>query len=129
MKVSIQPEQLGVALNDDGEFRLQARYWSGALQLQFGDDAHVFRLDEGEIVGVDADALAGGAREVIIKAPMEDWYEWVQPIPRPLYHELYPALWHHGFELEGDPDYVWPYYAALRRAGELVRAHATVEED
>ncbi len=129
MRVSIQPAQLGAALNDDSEFRLQARYWNGALQLQFGDDAHVFRLAEGEIVGVDSDALAGNACEVIIRAPMEDWYEWVQPIPRPLYHELYPALWHHGFELEGDPDYVWPYYAALRRAGELVREHATVEED
>lgn len=129
MKVSIHPDRFGAALSADSEFRLQARYWNGALQLQFGDDAHVFRLDEGEIVGVDSDALAGGPCEVIIRAPMEDWYEWVQPIPRPLYHELYPALWHHGFEFEGDPDYVWPYYAALRRAGELVREHATVEED
>jgi len=129
MKVTVSPEGLRAALNDDGEFRLQARYWDGALQLQFGDDVYVLRLEQGEVVGVEDSPLDGTARcEVIVSAPVADWYEFLQPIPRPLYHELYPAMWHHGFELKGDDDYVWTYYAALRRACEMLRDLASIEE-
>lgn len=129
VNVRVSPEELVSALNADSEFRLQARYWDGALQLQFGDDVHVLRLSEGEITAVDASPLQGDEPcTAIIAAPMADWYEFLQPIPRPLYHELYPAMWHHGFELLGDPDYVWTYYAALRRAGEVLRAIAVIEE-
>lgn len=128
MRVTVSPEQLQATLNDDGEFRLQSRYWDGALQLQFGDDVHVLRLRGGEVTGVEATPLSGQEpREVILAAPVGDWAEFLQPIPRPLYHELYPAIWHHGFELTGDQDYAWPYYAALRRAGEVLRDIAVVE--
>ena len=129
MKVKVSPEELRAALNADSEFRLQARYWDGALQLQFGEDVHVLRLEGGEVVDVEATPLSGSeSREVIVSAPMEDWSEFLQPIPRPLYHELYPAMWHHGFELKGDDDYVWAYYAALRRSGEVLRDIAVIEE-
>jgi hypothetical protein len=129
VNVKVSPGELKAALNADSEFRLQARYWDGALQLQFGDDVHVLRLAEGEIVDVDATPLSGTEpRAVIVSAPMADWFEFLQPIPRPLYHELYPAMWHHGFELKGDADYVWSYYAALRRSGEVLRKIAVIEE-
>jgi len=129
VKVKVSPEELRAALNADSEFRLQARYWDGALQLQFGEDVHVLRLEGGEVVDVEATPLSGSeSREVIVSAPMEDWSEFLQPIPRPLYHELYPAMWHHGFELKGDDDYVWAYYAALRRSGEVLRDIAVIEE-
>jgi hypothetical protein len=127
--IFVDPEELRSAHNADGEFRLQARYWDGALQLRFGDVAHVLRLEQGEVVAVDARALPEGEpRTATIAAPVADWVEFLQPIPKPLYHELYPAMWHHGFELRGDEDYVWTYYAALRRSGEILRRIATVEE-
>jgi hypothetical protein len=90
---------------------------------------HVLRLEQGEVVAVDAQALSEGEpRTATIAAPVADWVEFLQPIPKPLYHELYPAMWHHGFELRGDEDYVWTYYAALRRSGEILRQIATIEE-
>jgi hypothetical protein len=129
MVVHVDPERLRSAHNADSEFRLQARYWDGALQLQFGDAVHVLRLEGGEVASVDADALGDDEpRTAIISAPVADWREFLQPVPKPLYHELYPAMWHHGFELKGDPDYVWSYYAALRRSGEILREIAIVEE-
>ena len=60
--------------------------------------------------------------------PVADWYEFLQPMPKPLYHELFPASFRKGFELKGDEDYVWAYYAALRRVGEILRHIATIEE-
>jgi hypothetical protein len=33
------------------------------------------------------------------------------------------------FGLGGDPDYLWPYYYAIRRSGEILRSLATVEKE
>jgi hypothetical protein len=127
--IAVDPEELRSVHNADGEFRLQARYWDGALQLHFGDVVHVLRLEQGEVVAVDAQPLPESEpRTATIAAPVADWVEFLQPFPKPLYHELYPAMWHHGFQLRGDEDYVWTYYAALRRCGELLRRIATIEE-
>ena len=130
MKLTLDRDQLQTALNQDEEFRLQARYWDGALQLQFGDQVHVLRIADGAVTDVDDTALAEDEPcTVIISAPVADWSELLAPIPRPFYQEFYPASWHHGFELRGDPDYVWPYYAALRRAGEILRDVVSIQED
>lgn len=51
----------------------------------------------------------------------------LKTIPRPFYHDFYPALTHHSFKVEGDPDYIWPYYAAIRRSGQVLRAIATID--
>jgi len=128
VRVVVQTEDLGASLNADDEFRLRARFWNGALQLEIGEAVHTFGIVDGEVVRTGAERLDGGVGEVIIRAPHEDWYEFVQPIPRALHHELYPAMLHHGFDLAGDPDHIWPYYGALRRVGELVRQTAAVEE-
>lgn len=129
MNVTVSPDTLREALNSDSEFRLQARYWDGVLQLQFGDQAHTFRLKDGEVVSIEDTPVPDGTKcSAIISAPIEDWCEFLQPIPRPVCHELFPASFRHGFELKGDEDYVWAYYAALRRVGEILRRVATIEE-
>jgi hypothetical protein len=129
MNVSVSPKELQSALNTDSEFRFAARYWDGALQLQFGDLVHVLRLRAGEVVGIDATPLQGGQTgEVTISAPIDDWRKLVQPIPPPFYEDFNPAMMHHGFELTGDSDYIWGYYAALRRLGQILRGIASAEE-
>lgn len=129
MKVTVSPPKLQAALNGDSEFRLHARYWDGALRLQFGDVVHVLRLQAGEVVGIDADPLTGtNTGEVTISAPVDDWAQLLKPFPRPFFQDFYPASMHHGFELKGDSDYIWAYYAALRRSGEVLRSVASVEE-
>jgi hypothetical protein len=116
-------------LNGDSEFRLAARYWDGSLQFEFGDDVYLLRLRGGEVTAVESKALASpGNGDVIISAPPEDWAQLLKPIPEPFYQEFYPASMHHGFRLHGDSDYLWPYYLAIRRSGEVLRAIATVED-
>lgn len=132
MNVTVSPAKLTEALNSDGEFRLQARFWDGVLQLEFGTaeaSRLTLRLEGGEVVDPQAAPVVDGTKcSVIIAAPVADWYEFLQPLPKPLYHELFPASFRKGFELKGDEDYVWAYYAALRRVGEILRHIATIEE-
>lgn len=130
MKVNISRDELKSALQDDTEFCVLARYWSGTLRFDIGNDVYLIRLKDGEVSAVDSQAPANaGFGDVVITAPTEDWAEFLQPIPRPLYHEFYPASAHHGFRLGGDPDTLWPYYYAIRRSGEILRSLATVERE
>jgi hypothetical protein len=128
LKVRLTPDDLQRALNQDPEFRLQARYWDGSLRFEFGDDIFWLRLKDGEVKSVETKGDAKpGIGDVVVSAPVSDWGEMLQPIPRPFYQDFYPALTHHSFKVEGDPDYIWPYYAAIRRSGQVLRAIATIE--
>lgn len=130
MNVTFSAQKIQTALNADTEFRFAARYWDGALQLLVGDSCKVLRLQDGEVVGTGETPLPDPKRgEVTISAPVDDWAQLVRPFPRPFYEDFNAAMMHHGFELKGDSDYIWAYYAALRRLGQVLRSVASIEED
>jgi hypothetical protein len=130
LKVTIPRDALKSALRDDPEFGVFARYWSGTLRFDVGDDVYLMRLENGRVTALEASAPEGaGPGDVVITAPTDDWAEFLQPVPRAWYHEFYPASAHHGFRLGGDPDTLWPYYYAIRRAGEIMRSLATIEKE
>lgn len=130
MKVTISRDALKSDLRDDSEFRVFARYWSGSLRFDIGEDVYLIRLENGEVSAVDSEARTeAGPGDVVITAPADDWAQFLQPIPRPWFHEFYPASAHHGFRLGGDPDTLWPYYYAIRRSGEIMRSLATVGKE
>jgi hypothetical protein len=129
VRVRLSPKDLQKALNDDSEFRIAGRYWDGSLRFEFGADVCRLELRSGEVVSIDTAAAEPGRGDVVIKAPVGDWAKLLEEVPPPFYQEFYPASMHHGFRLEGDPDYIWPYYWALRRSGEILRSVASVEKD
>lgn len=129
MKVRLSPQEFQEALNNDSEFRIAGRYWDGTLRFEFGAQVCRLALRDGEVISVDATAPQPGRADVVVKAPVEDWAKLLVDVPEPYYHEFYPASMHHGFRLEGDPDYIWPYYWALRRSGEILRSVAAVEKE
>jgi hypothetical protein len=129
MRVKLSSKDLQNALNDDSEFRIAGRYWDGSLRFEFGTDVYRLQLLGGEVVSIDSTVAEPGRGDVVIKAPVEDWIELLNAVPRPFYQEFYPASMHHGFRLEGDSDYIWPYYWALRRSGEILRSVVSIEKD
>jgi hypothetical protein len=108
------------AANDDPEFRIAARFWSANLRLASGERSWLVRLRDGRIAEVAA-APSGAAAGAGIAAPAAVWREILAPTPRPFYQDLYGAALHHGLAFE-NPDALWPYYPALRRLVELLRA-------
>ncbi len=106
------------AANDDAEFRIAARFWTADLRLASGERAWVLRLRDGRI---DAVAPGESASDAGVAAPSEVWREMLAPVPRPFFQDLYGASVHHGLRFD-NPDALWPYYPALRRLVELLRA-------
>jgi hypothetical protein len=128
MNITIQTELLKQAFNEDPEFRLMARFWDGALEFKIGDVPYVATLSQGEVVSISHEGSRDNEpRHVVISAPVEDWAMLLQDPPPPFYHDFYPATVWHGFQFGGDNDYLWAYYAAIRRSAEILRAVAKVE--
>lgn len=133
MKVTFPAEELKNALNADPEFRIAARYWSGALEFRVEDAATVVRLEDGMVTSVspalpaDLEAVTGGG-PVVIAAPASDWAQLLERQPRPFYQDYHAATAHHGFRMEGDVETLWAYYAAVRRSADILRDIAVIED-
>ena len=58
MKVKLSRDKLKSALREDPEFRVFARYWSGSLRFDIGDDVYLIKIKNGEVSAIDAHAPA-----------------------------------------------------------------------
>ena len=109
-----------VLANDDGEFRLHARFWNATVRLGIGHRNYKMRVDNGSIDFIER--WSGGmASDLAIRAPEGDWEALLAATPRPFYQDLYPAAIHHGFEVAGDTADYCAYYPAIRRLIEIMR--------
>jgi hypothetical protein len=106
--------------NDDGEFRLHARFWNARLRIGIGDQDT--RLDVRDGALADAEHWFGGiAADLLVTATEPAWEALLARVPKPFYQDLHAATVHHGFRVSGDTRHYCAYYPALRRLIELMR--------
>ncbi|MFN0147961.1 MAG: hypothetical protein ACKVT1_15765 [Dehalococcoidia bacterium] len=114
--------RLPAACTADGEFRLAARYWTGTLRLDLGDEAADLQIDDGTVsaVGPASGALPAGTGNVGLRAPAATWAKILAAVPPPMFNDVMPAR-AAGMELLGDTESFWQYYPAVRRTVDLLR--------
>lgn len=115
--------RLVAALNEDGEFRIGARLWTGAVRLDAGEDRYVLRMAGGEASAFEP-SDGSGAVDLAIGASPEQWELLLEAEPQPFYHDLYAARTWQGITLEGDQLRWAPRYPAVRRLLEVMRGLA-----
>lgn len=114
--------QLTPALaNDDAEFALAARGWEGDVLFASGEAAVRMTVHGGRVTEV-IQSVPGAAAQIRIIATEDVWEKMLQPMPPAFYQDLFAAAARHGLLLLGDPVDLFPYYPALRRLIELLRA-------
>jgi len=111
------------ALNGDGEFRIAGRFLDGALKLHFGDDALLLRFRDGKMTGISEPALFDTA-DITIRGPVQSWREFLKPLPKPFFHDMFAAIVRKEFDWAGDSETFFAYYGAFRRMFQIMRAHA-----
>jgi hypothetical protein len=106
----------------DGEFRLAARYWSGSVRLDLGDAVVELLLDDGAVSAPSepGSVARAGLGHIGVRAPVEVWERILAPIPPPYYTDIIAAR-AFGLRIEGERETFWQYYAAVRRALDLLR--------
>jgi hypothetical protein len=111
------------AANADPEFTIAARFWTGDVRMDVGNAAHALRMKDGRVAAFET--LTAPPDDTVwdlsIAAPPEAWEQMLQPVPRPFFQDFMAAA-RHGVVLAGDPASFGPYYPALRRLLEIMRA-------
>lgn len=109
--------------NADHEFRYAARHWNAVLRVDVGGQNYIVKIGDGRIT--DLAPLKPGEPvecDVRIAAPLDDWREFLKPVPKPFYLDLMGASIRHGFHFEGDLiGSLYPYYRAISRLFEIMR--------
>jgi hypothetical protein len=107
--------------NDDGEFRLHARFWNARIRIDHGDGVTRLRVVDGALADVGPWNPADFGADLTIAASVTDWDALLEPLPKPFYHDLWAANAHHEVELSGGSHHRCAYYPAVRRLVELMR--------
>ena len=109
------------AAGADFEFINAARFWTAVIAIETGTERYVLEMKDGHITRFELDRPGGSRHDLRIAAPAESWAEFLKPMPRPFFHDLFAAMSREGFVIEGNA-YQWgPYYPALRRFFEIAR--------
>jgi hypothetical protein len=114
-------------VNQDSVAQLLGRHFSANVMLEFGPHSYVVNFERGAITQVQHDLGAESTYQVALRAPVETWAKFVQPVPPPMYNDII-AMSHtlHGrLKIEGDVKVLWQNLRAFAWDLDLMR---TVKE-
>lgn len=114
-------ERVRELANADFEFTNAARFWDATIRIEFGPSPYLLELRGGRIERFEPDRSAGSRWDLRIAAPSEGWAEFLKPVPKAFFHDLFAAMWRENFTVEGGVFSWGPYYPALRRFFEIMR--------
>jgi len=112
--------RIAARANADPEMRIAARLWDGSIRLEADAERCDFAVRGGVL---SAEPVKEPA--VLVSGPVAGWREMLAAVPRPFYQDLMAAQAHHGFRVTGGESALYPYYPAMRRLVELLRALAS----
>ena len=121
----IDKDAFVASVNRDPEFAVACRYFNGSLKLDMGDDPILLTFRDGKLARLSEATLFDSA-DVAIKGSVEGWQEFLQPTPKPFFHDMFAAVVREGFEWSGDLVTFFAYYGAFRRMFDVMRENATV---
>lgn len=121
----IDKDAFVASLNQDPEFAVACRFFTGSLKLDMGDDPVLLKFRDGKLDELRT-AETFDSADVAIRGSEEDWREFLQPVPKPFYHDMFAAIVREGFEWSGDVVTLFAYYGAFRRMFDVMRENATL---
>ncbi|MGE7609994.1 hypothetical protein ACQKML_25860 [Peribacillus frigoritolerans] len=103
-------ENFQEAVNTDQELNVIGKYCVADLLLQIGAKEYIVQIKQGKLTNFfEKEALDGWS--FAIRGSLEAWGKFTQPIPPPMFHELFAAVFQGNLQLEGN---LKELYANLR---------------
>ena len=96
-------------VNQDSVTKIIGRHLSADVLLEFGETAYVVSFVNGAIPRIAQDIGPESTYAFALRGPAETWGKFVQPIPPPMYNDIW-AMAHplHGrLKIEGDVKVMW----------------------
>ena len=102
-------ERWQALVNQDSVTKIIGRHLTTDVLLAFGDTAYVVSFVNGAIPKVSPDIGPESTYAFALRGPVETWAKFVQPVPPPMYNDIW-AMAHplHGrLQIEGDVKVMW----------------------
>jgi hypothetical protein len=104
-------ERLAELVNGDGALVRRGRFLTARFLLEVGDTPYLVAVAEGRIVAVERGPFLMKAWSFAVRAPLEAWRRFWQPVPEAGYHDLFAMAKAGQARVEGD---LQPLMANLR---------------
>lgn len=115
-------------VNSDQELNVIGKYCTIEFLLQIGEKEYVVQLHEGKFI----DYFEKGALDrwsFAIRASQNAWEKFTQPIPPPMFHELFAAFFQGNMEIDGDTHVLMANLRYMSRFLDVTReVNSTVEK-
>ena len=117
----LDSEEWSIKCQDDGEFLLASRSWSGGLELEVGERVINIFLEGGQL----CKELPVGGQLIKLTGSSEVWKKVLAEVPERFNNDLMANLMQRqGIGRKADPIAFAQYYPAVARAIELLRPEA-----
>jgi len=110
-------------VNQDSVTKIIGRHLSAEVLFEFGPTAYVVSFHKGTVARVAQHVGPETTYQFALRGPTETWSKFVQPIPPPMYNDIW-AMAHplHGrLKIEGDVKVMWQNLRAFTWTLDLMR--------
>ena len=110
------------AANSDEELALIGRWFTTSFLFEAGETRYVFQVEGGKLTQVIPEPRFDQGWSFALRAPVEHWRKFIQPLPPPLFNEIFAmSMRVPEFRLEGDTLAAMQNARALQRFMSLMR--------
>ena len=99
------------AVNRDAPLRVIGKHLNAAVMLEFGDRAYYVAFRNGAIAELGSEIGPETCWQFALRAPRQSWEKFCQPVPPPMYNDIW-AMAHplHGrLQIDGDVKVMWQH--------------------
>jgi hypothetical protein len=110
-------------VNQDSVTKVIGRHLSAEVLFEFGNTAYVVSYVNGTVARVTPNIGPETTYQFALRGPAETWGKFVQPVPPPMYNDIW-AMAHplHGrLKIEGDVKVMWQNLRAFTWTLDLMR--------
>ncbi len=114
-------ERFREGINSDPEFKLAAQFMSKDILLGVGEAQCLVKISDGVITEMLVNPVSLEPPSFSIKASTEYWEKFLQPMPPPLFNDIFAAIARRTARISGDIESAFAHFWALNRMLNVIR--------
>ncbi len=109
------------AVSGDQEMNVVGKFFDVDFLLGIGAKEYIMQVRKGEISNIVENPTPLDAWSFAIRGPEESWKKFIQPVPPPMFNDIFAGVFHGNFKLEGDIKVFMQNIRALFRMLDVMR--------
>lgn len=109
------------AVEADPEMQYVGKFFDADFVLDFGGREFLLAVRSGKIVDVKESPMPSDRWQFAIRWPVEAWQKFIQPVPPPMYNDLFAGMYESGLVFHGDIKVLMQNIKALFRMLDVMR--------